>query len=84
MRLVVNGERLSGHSTTNEYPELYVRTDEGPGGGAMICTIEAFHWVRVQVRGETTTLWFEDRTCLEVTGGIVEFYDPSVEEKTGE
>jgi hypothetical protein len=50
----------------------------------MICTIEAFHWVRVQVRGETTTLWFEDRTCLEVTGGIVEFYDPSVEEKTGE
>jgi hypothetical protein len=80
MRLVVNGERLSGHSNTNKYPELYVRNGKGPGGGALICTIETFHWVSVQVRGETTTLWFEDQTCLEVTGGIVQYHDPSVKE----
>ena len=44
MRLVVNSERLSGHSQTNKYPALYVRNGKGPGGGALICTIETFHW----------------------------------------
>ena len=88
MRLVVNGETLSGHgnpdSTTDECPELSVLTGEGPGGGALICSIQCFHWCRVKVRGGTTTLWFEDRPCLRVTGGIVEYYDPSVEEETEE
>ena len=88
MRLVVNGDRLSGHrdpdSTTDEYPELSVLTGEGPGGGALICSIQCFHWCSVKVRGGTTTLWFEDRTRLEVTCGIVKYSDPSVDEATEE
>jgi hypothetical protein len=88
MRLIVNGDTLSRHrnpdSTTDEYPELFVFTGEGPGGGALICSIQGFHWCRVKVRGGTTTLWFEDRTRLEVTSGIVKYYDPSVEEATEE
>ena len=41
----------------------------------MICTIECFHWVRVVAKPQTTELWFENKVCVTVEGGTVQYDD---------
>jgi hypothetical protein len=48
---------------------------QGLGDGALICTIEGFHWARVEVKTRATELWFEDKVCVAVKDGIVQYSD---------
>jgi len=74
MRQVIDGERLSGHGTASGgYPEILIFDGKGMGGGALICSIESFHWADVVIRGNTTKLWFENKTCISVEDGIVQY-----------
>jgi hypothetical protein len=77
MRQVVDGERLSGHSGTESCPEIVISDGQGPGGGALICAISCFHWAEVEVKGDTTVLWFEDKTRLTIDHGLVEYAEAS-------
>lgn len=79
-RKVRDGERLSGHGNETEgYPEIDIFTGKGPGGGALLCGIESFHWVDVKVKGATTELWFENKVCVAVSGGLVTYGEPVAE-----
>jgi len=76
MREVIDGERLSGHgSVAAGYPEICIRDGIGVGGGALICSIQYFHWVDVSVTGEGTELSFEDKACVAIRNGIVLYAD---------
>jgi hypothetical protein len=71
MRQVVDGERLSGHGRGPDgYPEIVVLDRHK---GSAMCSIQGFHWATVKVTGASTKLWFEDKTCLTVSGGTVEY-----------
>jgi len=74
MRQVIDGERLSGRrNSSGSYPAIYILDGQGPGGGSMMCSIQSFHWAEVAVKGETTELWFENKLCLAIPDGIVEY-----------
>jgi hypothetical protein len=74
MRKVIDGERLSGHGDgSGEYPEILISDGIGAGTGSMICSIQSFHWADVVVKGGKTELWFENRLCLSIPNGIVEY-----------
>lgn len=67
MHIVRDGERLSG------FPEILIADGERPGGGSLMCSIQCFHWADVVVKGGTTELWFENKTCLTIPNGIVQY-----------
>ena len=72
MRRVVDGERLSGRGNgSGAYPEIFIMTGQGTGGGELICSITGFHWVDVKLRKQDTLLDFEGKTRLSISDGIV-------------
>jgi hypothetical protein len=74
-RSVIHGERLTGHGRDGIYPSILINDLDRPEGvpGALMCAIESFHWAQVEVKGNDTTLIFEGKTRLTVSGGVVEY-----------
>jgi hypothetical protein len=73
---LIDGERLSGHrSKTRGYPEILIYDGQGAGHGSMMCSIQGFHWAEVKMKQNKTELWFEGRTCISISGGILQYGD---------
>ena len=74
-RSVIDGERLSGHRQPGAvgYPQIDVRDGEGLGGGSRLFSIDSFHWADVVVNGDTTELWFENKVCVTISDGLVQY-----------
>ena len=70
---VQDGDRLTGHCVGGgDYPELLVYDGQGPGGGSLMFSMGSFHWCGVHItRNHKTELWFENKTSVTVSGGIV-------------
>ncbi|HEX4273980.1 MAG TPA: hypothetical protein VHZ74_01430, partial [Bryobacteraceae bacterium] len=71
---VIDGEKLSGHrNDRGQYPDICISDGKGPGGGSMLFSIQSFHWADVVVKGNTTELWFENKMCLAIPDGVVQY-----------
>ena len=38
-----------------------------------MCSIQSFHWADVVIKGDTTELWFENKFCLSIAHGIMQY-----------
>jgi hypothetical protein len=67
-RKVEDGERLSGHGdpvAVSGYPEIHIIRE-----GALMFTIESFHWCEVRLVGNGVELIFEGSTAVLINGEV--------------
>jgi hypothetical protein len=72
LKPVTQGERFSGHGNEKDgYPEIIIYDGQGEGNGSMMFSIQHFHSCEVNIMENTTELWFENKTCLRISGSVV-------------
>jgi hypothetical protein len=83
-RPVVDGESLTGHGgRIGEYPEIHICSGQGPGGGALMCAIAAFHWANVKIRRNKVELWIEGKTRIVIEHAVVLYAPAPADEEVG-